>query len=113
MSVVWGSGVGVVLHNRSRFDVVGSGMLGLLTKLRERRSLSESLSLGSVNHPRRWAIVRSGSCIQRWSKGLGKLDLCYDLVDLQRKTGSVVRCHRLLLVLIVPLFKAEDFGVRT
>ena len=113
MSVVWGSGVGVVLHNHSRFDVVGSGMLGSPTRLRERGSSSESLSLGSVNHPRRWAVVCSGSCVQRWSKGLGRLDLCYDLVDLQRKTGSVIRCCHLLLVLIVPLFKAEDVGVRT
>ena len=97
MSVVRGSGVGVVLHNRSRFDVVGLGMLNSPTRLRERRSSSESLSSGSVNHPRRWAGVRLGSCIQGWSKGLGKLDLCCDLVDLQRKTGSVVRCCRLLL----------------
>ena len=89
--------MGVVLHNCSRFDVVGSGMLGSPTRLRERRSSSESLSLGSVNHPRRWAVVRSGSCVQGWSKGSGKLDLCYDLVDLQRKTGSVVRRCRLLL----------------
>ena len=89
--------MGVILHNHSRFDVVGSGMLGSLTKLRERRSSSESLSLGSVNHPRRWAVVRSGSCVQGWSKGSGKLDLCYDLVDLQRKTRSVVRRCRLLL----------------
>ena len=113
MLVVWGSGVGVVLHNCSRFDIVGSGMLGSPTKLRERRSSSESLLLGSVNHPRCWAVVCSGSCVQRWSKGSGKLDLCYDLVDLQRKTRSVVRCCRLLLILIVPLFKAEDVGVRT
>ena len=97
MSVVWGSGVGVVLHNRSRFDVIGSGMLGSPTRLQERRSLSESLSSGSVNHPRCWAVVRSGSCVQGWSKGSGKLDLCYDLVDLQRKTGSVVRHCCLLL----------------
>ena len=69
--MVQGSGVGVILHNRSRFDVVGSGMLGSPTKLRERRSSSESLSLGSVNHPRRWAVVRSWSCVQRWSKGSG------------------------------------------
>ena len=44
-------------------------------------------------------------------KACGSQACCYDLVDLQRKTGSVVRC--LLLVLIVPLFKAEDVGVRT
>ena len=71
MSVVQGSGVGVVLHNHSRFDVVGSGMLGSPTKLRERRSSSESLSLGSVNHPHHWAVVCSWSCVQEWSKGSG------------------------------------------
>ena len=60
MSVVRGSGVGVILHNRSRFDVGGRGMLGSPTRLLDRGSSLESLSSGSVNHPRRWAIVVLG-----------------------------------------------------
>ena len=59
MSVVRGSGVGVVLHNRSRFAVGGLGILGSPTRLLERGSSSESLSSGSVNHPLRWAVVVS------------------------------------------------------
>ena len=59
MSVVRGSGVGVVLHNCSRV-VVGRGMLGSPTRLRDNgfssSSLSESLSSGSVNHPVRLAV---------------------------------------------------------
>ena len=54
-SVVRGSGVGEFLHSCSscsRVDVVGRGMLGSPTMLRERgSSSSESLSVGSVNHP--------------------------------------------------------------
>ena len=57
-SVVRGSGVGVFLHSCSRFDVVGWGMLGSPTTLRERGSSSESLSVGSVNHPCRLAVFR-------------------------------------------------------
>ena len=38
---------------------------------------------------------------------------CYDLIDLQGKTRSVVRCLSLLLVLVAPLFKAEDVGVKS
>ena len=38
--------------------------------------------------------------------------LCYDLIDLWRKTRSVIRCCSLLLVLRTPLFKAEDVGVK-
>ena len=69
-SVVRGSGVGVFLHSCSRFDVVGRGMLGSPTALRERGSSSESLSVGSVNHPCRLAVFRfPGSCCQKWSKG--------------------------------------------
>ena len=60
MSVVRGSGVEVVLHNCSRFDVVGRGRLGSSTRLLDRGSSSESLSSGSVNHPRRWAVFVLG-----------------------------------------------------
>ena len=60
MSVVRGSGMGVVLHNHSRFDVGGRGMLGSPTRLLDRGSSLESLSSGSVNHPRRWAVVVLG-----------------------------------------------------
>ena len=56
--MVRGSGVGVFLHSCSRFDVVDWGMLGSPTKLRERGFSLESLSLGSVNHPRRLAVFR-------------------------------------------------------
>ena len=66
MSVVRGSGVGVVLHSGSKFVVGGLGILGSPTKLLDRGlsvssiSLSESLSFGSVNHPLRLAVfVRS------------------------------------------------------
>ena len=58
--VVRGSGVGEFLHSCSRFDVVSLGMLGSPTKLLDKGSSSESLSLGSVNHPRRWAGFRVG-----------------------------------------------------
>ena len=96
MSVVQGSGVGVVLHNRSRFIVGGWGILGSPTRLLDRGSSSESLLSGSVNHPLRRAVVVSGSCIQRWSKGSFKLNLCYDLAGFQQKTKSVVRCSGFL-----------------
>ena len=57
VSVVRGSGVGVVLHSRSRFVVSGWGILGSPTRLLDKGSSSESLSLGSVNHPLHLAIV--------------------------------------------------------
>ena len=70
VSVVRGSGVGVVLHSRSRFVVGGWGMLGSPTRLLDKGFLSESLlsesllseSLlsGSVNHPLRLAVVVLG-----------------------------------------------------
>ena len=60
VSVVRGSGMGVVFHSRSRFDVGGWGILGLPTRLLERGSSSELLSSGSVNHPLHWAVVVSG-----------------------------------------------------
>ena len=64
VSVVWGSGVGVVLHSCSRFVVGGRGMLGSPTILLDKgflseSLLSESLSSGSVNHPLRLAVVVS------------------------------------------------------
>ena len=62
-SGVRGSGVGVFLHRCLRFEVVGWGMLGSPTRLLERSSSLESLSSGSVNHPRRWAVFRLGSCV--------------------------------------------------
>ena len=106
--------MGVVLHNHSRFDVGGWGILGSPTRLLERGSSSESLSSGSVNHPLHWAVVVSGSCVQRWSKGSFKLNLCYDLAGFRGKAKSVVRLVQVLslLVLGVPLFKAEDVRVR-
>ena len=65
VSVVRGSGVGVILHSRSRFVVGGWGMLGSPTILLDKGFLSESLlseSLlsGSVNHPLRLAVVVLG-----------------------------------------------------
>ena len=73
MSVVRGSGVGVVLHSGSKVVVGGRGMLGSPTKLLDKGSslvsLSESLSLGSVNHPLCLAVFVRGSCVRRWSKG--------------------------------------------
>ena len=57
VSVVRGSGVGVVLHSCSRFIVGGWGMLGSPTILLDKGFLSESLLSGSVNHPLRLAVV--------------------------------------------------------
>ena len=64
VSVVRGSGVGVVLHSRSRFVVSGWGILGSPTRLLDKGSssellLSELLLSGSVNHPLRLAVVVS------------------------------------------------------
>ena len=75
-SVVRGSGVGVFLHSCSsclRVDVVGRGMLGSPTTLRERGpSSSESLSVGSVNHPCRLAVFRfSWVLLPKMEQGFG------------------------------------------
>ena len=79
--MVRGSGVGVFLHSCSRFDVVGWGMLGSPTKLRERGFSSESLSLGSVNHPRRLAVFRFSWVLRpEVEQGFEQLNLCYNLV---------------------------------
>ena len=85
VSVVRGSGVGVVLHSCSRFVVGGLGMLGSPTILLDkgfwsRSSLSESLSSGSVNHPLRFAVVVSGGLASRDGARVRlQLNLCYDL----------------------------------
>ena len=92
MSVVRGSGVGVVLHSCSRV-VVGRGMLGSPTKLLDKGlslvSLSESLSLGSVNHPLRLAVfVRSWVLHPRMEQGFGLVELVLRLRGFQKKTGQ-------------------------
>ena len=93
MSVVRGSGVGVVLHSCSRVVVGGRGMLGSPTKLLDKGfllvSLSESLSLGSVNHPLRLAVfVRSWVLRPRMEQGFGLVELVLRLGGFQRKTGQ-------------------------
>ena len=100
--MVRGSGVGVFLHSCSRFDVVGSP-----TKLRERGFSSESLSLGSVNHPRRLAVFRFSWVLRpEVEQGFEQLNLCYDLVGFKRKPGqSFVSSFTLLLILFKPLFR--------
>ena len=110
VSVVRGSGVGVVLHNRSRFDVGGWGILGSPTRLLERGSSSELLSLGSVNHPLRWAVVVSWVLRPEMEQGFVQakpvLRLSWFSVENQ-VSRSFVQVF-LLLVLGMPLFKAED-----
>ena len=91
-SVVRGSGVGVFLHSCSRFDVVGWGMLGSPTTLRERGSSSESLSVGSVNHPCRLAVFRFSWVLRpKMEQGFGLAELVLRLSGFQRKAKSVVR----------------------
>ena len=93
MSVVRGSGVGVVLHSGSKVVVGGRGMLGSPTKLLDNGfslvSLSESLSLGSVNHPLRLAVfVRSWVLRPKMEQGFGLVKLVLRLRGFQRKTGQ-------------------------
>ena len=90
--MVRGLGVGVLLHSRLRFDVVGWGMLGLPTKLRERGSSSESLLLGSVNHPCRRAVFRFFlGLASRDGARVRSAELALRLSGFRRKTESVVR----------------------
>ena len=92
MSVVRGSGVGVVLHSSSKF-VDGRGMLGSPTKLLDRGfssvSFSESLSSGSVNHPLRLAVfVHSWVLRPRMEQGFELVELVLRLGGFRRKTGQ-------------------------
>ena len=88
---------------------MGSGMLGSPTRPLERGSSSESLSLGSVNHPRRWAVVvlglasKDGARVRWLAKPVLRLSWSFR----ERPSQSFVY-RTLLLVLTMPLFKAED-----
>ena len=116
MSVVRGSGVGVVLHSCSRFVVGGLGMLGSPTMLLDkgflsRSSLSESLSSGRVNHPLRFAVGVSGGLASKGGARVRvKLNLCYDFAGFRWKAKSVVHWFRLFALRSSKglLFKAED-----
>ena len=64
--------MGVLLHRCSKLNNskgVISSTVGSLTRLRDKGSSSESLSLGSRKSPLRCAVLVSWSCVQRWSKG--------------------------------------------
>ena len=75
MSVVRGSGVGVVLHACSKAVVGSRGTLGSPTRLRDNGfssgSLSESLSSGSVNHPLGLAVFLRGFLRPGMEQGFG------------------------------------------
>ena len=83
--VFWGLGVRDLLHRCSKLnDLKGvvSCTVGSPTRLQDKGSSSESLSLGSRKSPRHHAVLVSWSCVQRWSKGsVAKLVL--QLVSLQ------------------------------
>ena len=64
--------MGVLLHRCLKLnDLKGvvSSTVGSPTRLRDKGSSSELLSLGSRNKPLRHAVLASWSCVQRWSKG--------------------------------------------
>ena len=113
--MVQGSGVGVVLHNRSRFDVGGWGILGSPTRLLDRGSSSESLSSGSVNHPLRWAIVGFWVLHPEMEQGFvqAKPVLRLSWLSMENQVSRLFVQVFLLLILGVPLFKTEDVSSKT
>ena len=97
------------LHSCSRFDVVGWGTLGSPTTLRERGSSSESLSVGSVNHPCRLAVFRFSWVLRpEMEQGFGKLNLCYDLVAFGGKPSQSFVCRFALLLVLVQILVQDS-----
>ena len=85
--VVWGSGVGVLLHRCSRLNGLKGAVsctLGLPTRLRNNGSSSESSSFRSRNSPCLCAIVAFLVLHPRMEQGFVQRNLCYDLINLQR-----------------------------